>query len=169
MKRRYTMEDYQNLIFKAKKIIPWLSVGVDVIVGFPGETEEDFIMTHDFLRDIPVSYLHVFTYSERPDTEALKMPFSVDPAERKRRNKILRILSDKKRRLFYSGMIGTVQEVLFEDNNQNGDMLGFTSNYIRVKADFDPLATNKLTKFKLTGIEDNKCTGEILSEKMQLT
>jgi len=169
MQRRYTSDDYKNLILRAKEIIPELSIGVDVIVGFPGETEEDFIQTHNFLRDLPISYLHVFTYSERPDTTAVNLPLPVDVSERKRRNNILRILSDKKIKLFYSEMMGTLQEVLFEQSNHDGEMQGFTSNYIKVKADFDELLTNKLTKIKLTEFDGNECSGEFLSEKMQLT
>jgi threonylcarbamoyladenosine tRNA methylthiotransferase MtaB len=169
MQRRYTPDDYKKLILQAKEIIPELSIGVDVIVGFPGETEEDFIQTHNFLRDIPISYLHVFTYSERPDTTAVNLPLPVDVSERKRRNNILRILSEKKIKLFYSEMIGTLQEVLFEHRNHDGQMQGFTSNYIKVKRDYDGLLTNKLTKIKLTEIDGNECSGEILSEKMQLT
>jgi len=169
MQRRYTVDDYKNLIYKAKEIIPELSIGVDVIVGFPGETEEDFIQTHNFLRDLPVSYLHVFTYSERPDTTAVNLPLPVDVIERKRRNNILRILSDKKKKLFYSEMMGTLQEVLFEHSNYDEKMQGFTSNYIKVKRDFNRLLTNKLTTIRLTEIDGDECIGEILPEKMQLT
>ncbi len=169
MQRRYNADDYKELIFKAKEINPALSIGVDVIVGFPGESEEDFIQTHNFLRDLPVSYLHVFTYSERPDTTAVNLPLTVDVSERKRRNNILRILSDKKKKLFYSEMMDTVQEVLFENSNHNGTMGGFTSNYIRVITDFDELLTNQLVNIRLTEIDGDECTGEILSEKMQLT
>ncbi len=97
MQRRYSSQDYENLIYKIKKLLPDSAIGVDVIVGFPGETEEDFIHTHNFLRELPISYLHVFTYSERPDTKAISLPGSVDVQERKRRNNILRILSEKKR------------------------------------------------------------------------
>ena len=152
MQRRYTTDDYKELIFKAKEIIPELSIGVDVIVGFPGESEEDFIQTHNFLRDLPISYLHVFTYSERPDTTAVNLPLPVDVTERKRRNNILRILSDKKKNLFYSEMMDTPQKVLFENSNKNGSMMGFTSNYIKVKGDFKGLFTNKLFNIKITKI-----------------
>lgn len=169
MQRRYTADDYKNLILKAKEFIPALSIGVDVIVGFPGESEEDFIQTHNFLRDLPISYLHVFTYSERPDTIAIDLPSPVDITERKRRNNILRILSEKKKKLFYSEMIGTPQQVLFEHSNLNGTMQGFTSNYIKIKANFDAHLTNKLIKIKITDINGDECMGEILSEKMQLT
>jgi threonylcarbamoyladenosine tRNA methylthiotransferase MtaB len=169
MQRRYTADYYREIIFKAKEMINDLSIGVDVIVGFPGESEEDFIQTHNFLRDIPISYLHVFTYSERPDTSAASLPASVDVTERKRRNNILRILGDKKKKLFYSEMKGTLQEVLFENSNYNGLMHGFTSNYIRVKTDYNKLLTNEINKIRLTQIEGDECWGEILSEKMQLT
>jgi threonylcarbamoyladenosine tRNA methylthiotransferase MtaB len=169
MQRRYTADDYKNLIFKAKEFIPELGIGVDVIVGFPGETEEDFIQTHNFLRDLSISYLHVFTYSERPDTTAIKLPAHVDVTERKRRNNILRILSDKKKKQFYSEMIGTAQEVLFEQSNNSGEMHGFTSNYIRVKTEFNEGLTNNLRLFQLQGIDGDFCAGKILSEKMQLT
>ncbi len=97
MQRRYSANEYQNLIYKVKYFLPDAAIGVDVIVGFPGETEEDFIHTHNFLRELPISYLHVFTYSERPDTKAISLPGTVDVQERKRRNNILRILSEKKR------------------------------------------------------------------------
>ncbi len=142
MQRRYSSQDYENLIYKVKNHLPDTATGVDVIVGFPGETEEDFIHTHNFLRELPISYLHVFTYSERPDTKAISLPGTVDVQERKRRNNILRILSEKKRTKFYSEMIGTKQEVLFENANKNGLIQGFTSNYIKFQTDFkDALAS----------------------------
>lgn len=169
MKRRYSAREYGELIYKAKELIPDLAVGVDVIVGFPGETEPDFIQTHNFLRDLPITYLHVFTYSERPDTAALLLPDSIDVIERKRRNNILRNLGEKKRQHFYSSMIGTVQQVLFENNSSGGKMQGYSSNYIKVRAKFDGSLTNSLSNIRITGIEEELCTGEILSEKMQLT
>ncbi|MBT8382760.1 MAG: tRNA (N(6)-L-threonylcarbamoyladenosine(37)-C(2))-methylthiotransferase MtaB [Ignavibacteriaceae bacterium] len=169
MQRRYTTNDYKNLIFKAKKVIPDLSVGVDVIVGFPSETEADFIQTHNFLRDLPVSYLHVFTYSERPDTTAINLPSPVEVSERKRRNNILRTLSEKKKKQFYSEIDDTIQQVLFEHSNNNGMMQGYTSNYIKVKAEFNEYFTNKLTPFIIEGTDSDVCSGKILSEKMQLT
>ena len=106
MQRRYTAKDYSNVILKAKQIIPDVGIGVDVIVGYPGETEKEFMETYNFILNLPISYLHVFTYSERPDTKALNISEIVDPAERKKRNKMLRILSDKKKNDFYNQMIG---------------------------------------------------------------
>jgi threonylcarbamoyladenosine tRNA methylthiotransferase MtaB len=169
MQRRYTVSEYEKIIYTAKELVPNLALGMDVIVGFPGETEEDFIQIHNFLRDLPISYLHVFTYSERPETTAINLQLPVEVFERKRRNNILRILSEKKRKYFYSEMIGSLQEVLFENNNNNSIMKGFSSNYVKVKADFDEDLTNKLSKFKILDTEGDECIGEILSEKMQLT
>ncbi|MEJ2103127.1 MAG: tRNA (N(6)-L-threonylcarbamoyladenosine(37)-C(2))-methylthiotransferase MtaB [Ignavibacteriaceae bacterium] len=165
MQRRYTIDDYKSLIEKIKSKISDAGIGVDVIVGFPGETEEDFIHTHNFLRDLPVSYLHVFTYSERPDTKAITLPCSVDFQERKRRNNILRILSEKKRREFYEEAVGTKQEVLFEDADHNGLMNGFTSNYIRVQTKFDENLTGKISSVKLNCMEDDICSADIISTK----
>jgi len=168
MQRRYTVEDFENLIYKVKKRLPDSGIGVDVIVGFPGETEEDFIHTHNFLRDLPVSYLHVFTYSERPGTKAITLPGKVDVQERKRRNNILRILSEKKRAKFYADMIGTKQEVLFENVNNNGLMQGFTSNYIKVQTDCNEVLTGQLCPIILTKAEADICTGTILSTKKSI-
>jgi threonylcarbamoyladenosine tRNA methylthiotransferase MtaB len=165
MHRRYNAEDYQKLIFKVKNQIPSAGIGVDVIVGFPGETEEDFIHTHNFLRDLPISYLHVFTYSERPDTKAISLPGSVDHQERKRRNNILRILSEKKRREFYKEAIGTEQEVLFEDADHIGLMNGFTSNYIRVQSEYKSELTGKISPVEITGIDNDICQTKIVSTK----
>lgn len=168
MQRRYTVEDYENLIYKVKNRLPDSGIGVDIIVGFPGETEEDFIHTHNFLRDLPVSYLHVFTFSERPDTKAISLPGAVDVQERKRRNNILRILSEKKRAKFYSDMIGTKQEVLFENVNKNSLMQGFTSNYIKVQTDYNETLTGQICPITLTEAEVDICTGTILSTKKSI-
>ena len=137
MQRRYTADDYRKVILKAKQLIPDLGIGVDVIVGYPGETEKEFMETYNFLLDLPISYLHVFTYSERPDTKALTLSDSVDPAERKRRNKMLRILSDKKKNYFYNQMIGKNLDVLFESESEDGMIKGFSSNYMRVQNNYD--------------------------------
>jgi threonylcarbamoyladenosine tRNA methylthiotransferase MtaB len=165
MQRRYTIDDYNDLIDKVKNRIPDAGIGVDVIVGFPGETEEDFIHTHNFLRDLPATYLHVFTYSERPDTKAISLPGIVDVQERKRRNNILRILSEKKRAVFYSDMVGTKQNVIFESANKNGLMNGFTSNYIKVKADYDESLTGSICSVFLTGADFEYCNATIISTK----
>ena len=168
MQRRYTAQEYEELIHKIKNILPTAGIGVDVIVGFPGETEEDFIHTHNFLRDLPVSYLHVFTYSERPDTKAISIPDAVDFQERKRRNNILRILSEKKRREFYVKMGDTEQDVLFEDANHDGLMLGFTSNYIRVQSKFDADLTGKISTVRIAEADNDICRVSILSTKKSI-
>lgn len=165
MQRRYTLDDYENLINKIKSIIPDAAIGVDVIVGFPGETEEDFIHTHNFLRELPISYLHVFTYSERPDTKAISLTGSVDVQERKRRNNILRILSEKKRAQFYFDMKGTEQEVLFEHTDKNGVMQGFTSNYIKFQTKYNEKLAGTLSTVLIKSTINEYCSGKILSIK----
>lgn len=162
MQRRYKTDDYKNLIYKAVEKIPNLAIGVDVIVGFPGETEEDFLETYAFLRDLPISYLHVFTYSERPNTKAIEMPGEVDHIERKRRSSMLRILSEKKRHEFYQNMIGKELIALFEHEEHSGVMKGFTSNYVRIKAPFNSELINKFVPVKITEVDENICTAEIL-------
>jgi threonylcarbamoyladenosine tRNA methylthiotransferase MtaB len=132
--------------------MPDCCIGVDVIVGFPGETHEDFLETYQFLNELNISYLHVFTYSERDNTLAASMPGTVSPKERAGRSKMLHILSDKKRRKFYSDNLGKDATVLFENDVENGRMAGFTENYIRVSALYDPLLINELKRVRLTGI-----------------
>ncbi len=163
MRRRYESGDYSDLIYKIKNRIPDAGIGVDVIVGFPGETEEDFTQTYDFLRELPVSYLHVFTYSERPDTHALSLPGSVSISERKRRNSMLRILSDKKKSAYFNSMLGKEVQVLFESENTEGKMKGFSSNYIRVIRDFDESLVNTFCNLKITGIMNGLCEGTFIT------
>jgi threonylcarbamoyladenosine tRNA methylthiotransferase MtaB len=160
MQRRYKLEDYQQLIYKAKNKIKDIGIGVDVIVGFPGETENDFLDTYNFIKELPISYLHVFTYSERPNTKAINMENAVDVFDRKRRNNMLRILSEKKRQEFYKKMIGKELNVLFEQENINGIMKGFSSNYIRVKHSFNSELINKFVKVKIKEVDENICTAE---------
>ncbi len=161
MKRRYKAEDYSELINRCKDRIPDLGIGVDVIVGFPGETEEHFMETYNFLNELPVSYLHVFTYSERPETKAIELPGVIDIHDRKKRNNMLRILSEKKRHIFYKEMIGKNLDVLFEHENINGRMKGFSSNYIRVSQDYNPNLINQIVTISSDNIIDNCCTGTI--------
>ncbi len=163
MQRRYRIEDYLELIYKAKNRITDLGIGVDVIVGFPGETEENFLETYDFLKDLPISYLHVFTYSERPETKAIEMANAVDPIERKRRSNMLRILSEKKKHEFYQKMVGKELTILFEHEDRNGMLKGFSSNYIRVKHSFDQELINKFVKVKIKEVDENICTTENIS------
>lgn len=169
MRRRYQRELYADRISRIKAAMPHCCIGVDVIVGFPGETEVDFLDTYSFINELDVSYLHVFPYSERSNTPAAEMPGRVLHEERTRRSAMLHILSDKKRRAFYDANIGRVCHVLFENREEDNTMTGFTENYIRVTAKFDPLAINELVKVKLTGfspeglIEVSEAEEEILT------
>jgi threonylcarbamoyladenosine tRNA methylthiotransferase MtaB len=146
MKRRYKRELYQERVTKIKELMPNCCIGVDVIVGFPGETNEHFLDTYNFITSLNVSYLHVFTYSERDNTEAITLEGKVDYAERKRRNKMLRILSAKKMREFYEKHLNQEYSVLFEHENKNGMMFGFTENYIKVGYTFNEKLVNQSVK-----------------------
>ncbi|TAE75519.1 MAG: tRNA (N(6)-L-threonylcarbamoyladenosine(37)-C(2))-methylthiotransferase MtaB [Bacteroidetes bacterium] len=155
MKRRYLRELYADRVAKIKAIRPDCCIGVDVIVGFPGETQEDFLETYQFLNDLDISYLHVFTYSERANTEALHIKPVVPAHIRNERSKMLHILSDKKRRYFYEQNIGSVRNVLFENDVENGQMEGFTENYIRVVAKYDAVLVNEIKTLQLSKINEN--------------
>ena len=165
MRRRYKVENYSELISKCIERIPEIGIGVDVIVGFPGETEENFLETYNFLNELPVSYLHVFTYSERPDTKAIELPGTVEVYERRKRNNMLRILSEKKRYNFYKEMMGKDLDVLFENENIHGKMKGFSSNYIRVCQDYNPNLINRIVTVSVENIEDYYCIGTIKGTK----
>ncbi|WP_460538702.1 tRNA (N(6)-L-threonylcarbamoyladenosine(37)-C(2))-methylthiotransferase MtaB [Echinicola sediminis] len=154
MGRRYLRELYVDRVTKIKSLMPHCCIGVDVIVGFPGETDELFLETYNFLNELPVSYLHVFTYSERANTRATEMEGVVPMKIRHERSKMLRILSEKKRRKFYEENIGRTFDVLFEDDVEDGKMHGFTENYIRVSAKYDPLLINEIKKVTLSEIND---------------
>lgn len=155
MKRRYLTSLYQNRVSKIREVMPDASIGVDVIVGFPGETEEKFMETYQFLNELPISYLHVFTYSERENTEAAEMEGVVPIPERKKRNKMLRILSEKKKMAFYQTQLGKTLPVLWEHENKNGLMFGFTENYVRVQKPFDENSINQIEVLKLNKIEND--------------
>lgn len=135
--------------------MPDAAIGVDVIVGFPGETEEKFLETYNFLNELSISYLHVFTYSERENTEAAEMNDVVPIPERKKRNKMLRILSEKKKMAFYQTQLGKTLLVLWEHENKNGLMFGFTENYVRVQKPFDGNSINQIEVLKLNTIEND--------------
>ena len=152
MRRRYKRELYTDRVAKIKQLMPDCCIGVDVIVGFPGETREDFIDTYNFLNDLDVSYLHVFTYSERENTLASEMNGSVPGSTRAERSKMLHILSDKKRRAFYETQLNKTEEVLFEGDVKEGFMHGFTRNYVKVKTKYDPVLVNELKTVYLTNI-----------------
>src|ERR1700753_1529291 len=155
MRRRYKRELYTNRVAKIKELMPDCCIGVDVIVGFPGETREDFIETYNFLNELNISYLHVFTYSERENTLAAEMSGVVPGSTRADRSKMLHILSDKKRRAFYDTQLGRTEEVLFEGDIKDGFMHGFTRNYVKVKTKFDPVLVNELKTVHLTKISSD--------------
>ncbi|MDB5110256.1 MAG: mtaB [Mucilaginibacter sp.] len=155
MRRRYKRELYANRVAKIKQLMPDCCIGVDVIVGFPGETREDFIDTYNFLNELNISYLHVFTYSERENTLAKEMSGTVPGSTRTERSKMLHILSDKKRRAFYDTQLNKTGEVLFEGDIKDGLMHGFTRNYVKVQAKYDPVWVNELKNVCLTKISPN--------------
>ncbi|MBW7871202.1 MAG: tRNA (N(6)-L-threonylcarbamoyladenosine(37)-C(2))-methylthiotransferase MtaB [Flavobacteriia bacterium] len=154
MKRRYLSGLYHDRVEKIKELMPDCCIGVDVIVGFPGETDEHFLETYDFLNKLPISYLHVFTYSERPGTEAAEFEGVVPKEVRKKRNKMLRILSEKKRMAFYRTQLGKTHRVIWESDNKNGKMHGFTENYVKVETDFDESLINQSELVELTGLNN---------------
>lgn len=152
MRRRYLRELYVNRVERIKSEMPDACIGVDVIVGFPGETDDHFIETYEFLNELDISYLHVFTYSERDHTPAAEMQTVVPPQVRKKRSKMLRGLSVKKRRAFYESQIGKTKTVLFEDENKAGYIQGFTENYVKVKLPWNPHLANTLQEVRLDEI-----------------
>jgi len=155
MRRRYKRELYAERVAKIKSLMPNCCIGVDVIVGFPGETREDFIDTYNFLNEMDISYLHVFTYSERENTIAAQMEGAVPGAQRSDRSKMLHILSEKKRRAFYESQLGSIDEVLFEGDIKDGFMHGFSKNYVKVRTPYDPLLVNEVVPVKFLTISEN--------------
>lgn len=155
MKRRYMRELYVERVAKIKEVMPHACIGVDVIVGFPGETDEHFLETYNFLTALDISYLHVFTYSERDNTEAAGMDGEVNKSVRSKRSKMLRGLSVKKRRAFYESQLGSTRSVLFESENKAGYIHGFTENYVKVKAPWNPELMNTIQNIALTEIDDD--------------
>jgi len=153
MRRKYLTALYTSRVEKIKQLMPHCCIGVDVIVGFPGETEELFLETYQYLNELPISYLHVFTYSERENTTAFKLPGKVPMHVRADRSKMLHILSDKKRRAFYEEHLGNTYPVLWEAESDGNTMFGFTSNYIKVKTAYDPALVNEISKAQLTSID----------------
>lgn len=155
MKRRYMRELYVDRVAKIREVMPDACIGVDVIVGFPGETDAHFLDTYNFLNTLDISYLHVFTYSERENTEAATMEGVVSKNVRAKRSKMLRGLSVKKRRAFYESQLGSTRTVLFENENKEGYIHGFTENYVKVKAPWNPELANTLHQIELTKIGDD--------------
>lgn len=159
MRRRYQRELYTDRVATIKRLMPHCCIGVDVIVGFPGETEEDFLQTFNFVNQLDVSYLHVFTYSERVNTPAAEMGNVVPMQERRRRNEMLRILSEKKRRNFYEQHLGEQRPVLWETEADGQYMQGFTDNYVNVKRPYVLSKGNTIETVSLTAIDDS---GDVL-------
>ncbi len=155
MRRRYMRELYQERVQRIREVMPHACIGVDVIVGFPGETEERFLETYHFLNELDISYLHVFTYSERDNTPAAIMEGVVPKNIRHKRSKMLRGLSAKKRRAFYEKMLGNTHTVLFEGENKEGYIHGFTENYVKVKHPWNPELVNTLHHVELTSIDED--------------
>ena len=154
MRRRYLSALYTDRVKNIKTAMPHACIGVDVIVGFPGETEEDFLTTYRFLTDLDIAYLHVFTYSERPNTEAASFDAVVPMSVRNKRSKMLRGLSAKKRNAFYLSQLGSTQEVLWEGENKKGYIHGFSSNYVKLRKPCNPSLVNTLEKVQLQRIDE---------------
>jgi threonylcarbamoyladenosine tRNA methylthiotransferase MtaB len=163
MKRRYQRELYQERVALIRQFMPHACIGVDVIVGHPGESHELFLETYSFLQDLDISYLHIFPYSERPNTLAVDIQPKVDGAQKSERSKMLHILSEKKRREFYQSQLGRTGFVLFEETNAEGLMEGFSENYVRFTADYDPLLVNTIqpVRYKFISSQGDVC-GEVL-------
>ena len=154
MKRRYMTSMYKERVLKIKQCMPDACIGVDVICGFPGESEENFIETYSFLNDLPISYLHVFKYSERQNTEAFTMNKKIPTHIRNKRSNMLRMLSIKKRRSFYESQIGKKTNILLEGENKNGYIHGFTRNYVKVRAPWNPDLVNQIVFASLKEIDE---------------
>ena len=167
MKRRYRKELYEDRIKYIHSKINDVCIGVDVIVGFPGETDSDFHETYNFLLNLDISYLHVFSYSERDNTEASYMINPVPKNIRYERSKMLRSLSEKKRRIFYNSQINSLKPVLFESENKLGYIYGYTDNYVKVRHPWSPKLSNKIVQAKLTDIDNDGFVRIKLSEKKQ--
>ncbi len=155
MQRRYTTDLFQKRIYSIKKAIPDAGIGIDVITGFPGETDTDFTQTYEFLNQLDISYLHVFTYSDRNNTKAVIMRDKVNPAIKEKRSKLLHELSEKKRKSFYSNQLGKIASVLFEAKKYNGRMSGYTENYIKVEKPFDIDDVGSVLKVRLLNMNEN--------------
>ena len=166
MRRRYTAEQYESLIGRIIERIPDCGIGADVIVGFPGETDELLEETYRFLSELPISYLHAFTYSERPDTPAAKLEAQVEPKVRFKRNEMLRILGQKKKQAFHTRMIGRIEPVLLERDVEQSLRFGFTSNYVRVGVSAEITTENMIVPVEITGVEGGKCVGRIIAHEI---
>ncbi len=163
MRRRYLRELYSSKVADIRNKIPDACIGVDVIVGFPGETNDDFLETYQFIKDLDVSYLHVFTFSERENTLAAEMEGVVSVEERRRRNEMLRILSEKKKRAFYDRFAGKEKDVLFEAHKDKRKLTGFTDNYLKVELEYQDNLINTIGKIKLISLNNE---GDFIAERV---
>ena len=162
MKRRYLSKLYRDRINHVKQVMPNACIGADVIVGFPGESEEEFMETYNFIKSLDLSYLHVFTYSERDNTEAVGLNNVVPSSIRSKRSKLLRALSVRLKRKFYMSQLGTIKNVLFEPENRNGFIYGFSNNYVRIKTPWRSSIKDKIIPFELQNIsDDGLVTGKV--------
>ncbi len=170
MRRKYLKELYSERVYRIKEKMPHACIGVDVIVGFPDETEEDFLETYNFLNELPISYLHVFTYSERQNTTAIKLDNPVPKEVRSERSKMLHILSEKKKRYFYEQFLGKSFNVLLEAEQHEGFLNGFTENYIKVKVPYETALENTIQQINISTIDsENVAEGElILNYKLEV-
>lgn len=162
MRRRYLTEQYRNRISSVRTMLPDAGIGADVITGFPGETDELFEETYKFLVDLPISYLHVFTYSERPNTMALTISGKVEPRIRFERSEMLRNLSERKRRAFYESLVGSTREVLFEEKLSTAEWTGLTGEYMRVRVSSPEDLSNKIRIVKIVELQEAHCTGTLI-------
>lgn len=167
MRRRYNSELYRRRIEYIKSKDPDACIGADVIVGFPGESEKHFETTYNFISDLPISYLHVFTYSERPNTDAVNLLGKVPIEERHKRSEMLRNLGLRKKMAFYRQMVGKEFDVLWESEVKDGKMFGFTRNYVKVGVPYNPSLVNKIVPVKVVGVENLVAIGEIIVEELQ--
>jgi threonylcarbamoyladenosine tRNA methylthiotransferase MtaB len=159
MRRRYTTGEYTGVIRRVREFMPGCGVGVDVISGFPGETDDEFHSTYHFLNELPVSYFHVFTYSERPNAPAADAGKPVEPRIRQKRSEMLRLLGQKKRMAFLQNLVGTTEVILTEGAVEGGFRSGFTDSFARVAVSAAEIGENELVRVTLTGIRDDRLEG----------
>jgi threonylcarbamoyladenosine tRNA methylthiotransferase MtaB len=164
MKRKYLRDVFAARVNKIKELMPDACIAADVIIGFPGETDEDFNDTYEFIKNLDITYLHVFSYSERPGTKALQMDGKVAEHEKHRRSQLLHALSETKKKNFYSAQVGKMEKVLWESDNINGFMHGFTGNYVKVRTPYQLLLVNRITEVKIVSLnDDDTCSVELLN------
>ncbi|HQT92191.1 MAG TPA: radical SAM protein, partial [Candidatus Kryptobacter bacterium] len=162
MRRRYNTGQYKDTVGYVRELMPEAGIGADVIVGFPGETNEIFEKGMNFIENLPLSYLHVFSYSERDGTASASFGGNVDPRVKRKRSELLRMISTKKRYEFNRQFVGKITKVLAEDEVKNGKIYGFTSNYIRVEMDANPMHVNEISDVLITGVSDNTALGQVI-------